>query len=86
MLLFGAYAAATGLKQLPDFGSLAPKTAMYYATSALVGLALAIIAVMIMRGGVNKPMLTLGTASIAVLAINQIVGLATNSILCFTPS
>src|SRR5687767_4085514 len=86
MLALGAYAAVIGAKQLPDIAVLAPKTVSYYLFSAVGGLVLALFAVLAMRGSAAKPVAALAAVAITLLAANQIVGLATSSILCFTPS
>jgi hypothetical protein len=86
MLALGAYAAVIGAKQLPDINILAPKTVSYYLISAVAGLLLVVIAVLAMRGKTSKSLIALAAVAITLLAANQIVGLATSSILCFTPS
>jgi hypothetical protein len=85
-LALAACAAAIGVKQLPNIAILAPKTVSYYLLSAVAGLVLVVCAVLAMRDTTAKPVIALAAVAITLLAANQIVGLVTSSILCFTPS
>lgn len=86
VLLLGVYSAINGAVAMKNWAAYADGTRLYYGISLGAGVVAAAAGAWLLlgrdfgaRAGWAAP------AAIGVLAVNQIVGLLLNTILCFTP-
>ncbi|MBI2683049.1 MAG: hypothetical protein HYX26_07535 [Acidobacteriales bacterium] len=87
VLSLGAYAAVIGATRLLDLRNMAAATLTYYATSFLAGAVLTVLGILILVSSQTRRIVAMSASfAVAVLAVNQVVGVTVQSIICSTPT
>lgn len=80
------YCAIVGAVALKKWGAYSTGTQIYYGFSLVAGAVAGCLAVWLLVRGRARPALWMGTAAVlALMTVNQTIGLVWNTILCYSP-